>query len=231
MMRILDALLPPRCPLCQARAGHGFCADCRPLLPWILAACEVCGVALPEAAAAGSGVCGACQKRRPYYDHALIPFKYGAPVAGQIQALKYHAQLRYAAALGAMICARAWKDPRPPPQALVPVPLHRRRLRQRGFNQSLEIARRVGAELGLEVRHKLLARIRHTAPQTALSRTERRRNVRGAFRARPAAALPAHVALIDDVVTSGSTANAAARELKRAGVRTVSIWAAARAGG
>jgi len=226
MMRFLDALLPARCALCQARAGHGFCDDCRPLLPWILAACEVCGQALPEAAIADAGVCGACQKRRPHYDHALIPFQYGAPVAGQIQALKYHRQLRFAAGLGAMICARAWKDPRPPPQVLVPVPLHRRRLRARGFNQSLEIARRVGAELGIEVSHKMLARIRHTAPQTALSRSERRRNVQGAFSA--AAGVPSHVALIDDVVTSGSTANAAARELKRAGARWVSIWAAAR---
>jgi len=226
-MKLLDALLPPRCPLCAARAGHGFCDDCRPLLPWILAACEMCGTPLPEIAeAADAGVCGNCQASRPYYDHAVIPFKYGAPVSGHIQALKYHRQLRYATALAAMICARAWKDPRPPPQALIPVPLHRRRLRQRGFNQSLEIARRVGAELGIEVRHSLLERVRHTAPQTALSRTERRRNVRGAFRA--AAAVPAHVALVDDVVTSGSTANAAARELKRAGVRTVSIWAAAR---
>lgn len=226
MMRFLNALLPPRCALCRARAGHGFCDDCRPLLPWILAACEVCGAPLPEAAIADAGVCGACQKRRPHYDHALIPFRYGAPVAGQIQSLKYHRQLRFAVGLGAMICARAWKDPRPPPDVLVPVPLHRRRLRARGFNQSLEIARRVGAELGIEVRYEMLARIRHTAPQTSLSRAERQRNVQGAFRA--ATAVPAHVALIDDVVTSGSTANAAARELKRAGARMVSIWAAAR---
>jgi len=227
VLKLLDALLPKRCPLCHARAAHGFCDDCRPLLPWIMAACEVCGAPLPEIAAGPeSSVCGACQKRRPHYDRALIPFRYGQPVSGQIQALKYHAQLRYAAALGAMICARAWKDPRPPPDAIVPVPLHRRRLRARGFNQSLEIARRIGAELGIEVRHDLLARIRHTAPQTSLSRAERPRNVQGAFRA--ATAAPAHVALIDDVVTSGSTANAAARELKRAGARTVSIWAAAR---
>ncbi len=220
---MLDSLLPKRCPLCAARASRGFCADCRPLLPWIITGCEICGAELREV-----GVCGGCQAHRPYYDHAVIPFKYRAPVAGQIRTLKYHNQLRHAAALGAMICARAWDDPRPPPEVLIPVPLHGSRLRQRGFNQALEIARRVGRELGVEVSHRLIARIKNTVPQVGLGERERRRNVKGAFRAsRPARYT--HVALVDDVVTSGNTVNAAARALKAAGVETVSVWAAARA--
>ena len=223
----LGALLPKRCALCAARTPLAFCADCRQLLPWIASGCEICGAALFEEA----GVCGRCQSKRPHYDHAVIPFGYRAPVSSQIQALKYHAQLRCAASLAAMIAVRAWKDPRATPDVLVPVPLHRNRLRQRGFNQSLEIARRLGAELGLEVRHSLLARIKNTVPQTALGKAERRRNVKGAFQAAPApvaAPIPAHVALVDDVVTSGSTVNAAARALKAAGVQTVSVWAAAK---
>lgn len=219
---MLDALLPQRCPLCAARGHRGFCADCRGLLPWILIGCEICGVELPEA-----GVCGNCQTRRPYYDYAVIPFKYRAPVSEQIQTLKYHNQLRHAASLAAVICARAWKEPRQMPEALIPIPLHRKRLRQRGFNQALEIARSVGAELGIRVCHSLLVRNKNTASQTNLGEAERRRNVKGAFEAAGALGY-AHVALVDDVVTSGNTVNTAARALKRAGVKTVGVWAAAR---
>lgn len=220
---MLDSLVPRRCPVCAARASHGFCTDCRQLLPWIMAGCEICGAELYEV-----GVCGSCQARRPYYDHAVIPFKYRAPVSDQIQTLKYHQQLRHAGALGTMICRRVWKDPCPAPDVLIPVPLHPRRLRQRGFNQALEIARRIGGELGVEVSHSLLARIRNTVPQVGLGKIERRRNVNGAFKA-PRPLRHTHVALVDDVVTSGSTINAAARALKRAGAETVSVWAAAKA--
>lgn len=219
---ILDSLLPARCPVCAARAGGEFCTDCRQLLPWIMTGCEICGTELYEA-----GVCGSCQARRPYYDHAVIPFKYRAPVSHHIQTLKYHQQLRHAGSLGAMICRRVWQDSGPAPDVLIPVPLHPRRLRQRGFNQALEIARRIGRELGVEVRHSFLARIKNTVSQTGLGERQRRRNVTGAFQA-IAPLRYTHVALVDDVVTSGSTVNAAARALKRAGVETVSVWAAAR---
>lgn len=220
---VLDALLPKRCPLCATRENRGLCLDCRELLPWIMIGCEICGAELHEA-----GICGRCQSRPPYYDHAVIPFKYRAPLSAHISTLKYHDQLRHAHSLGAMICQRVWKDSQPPPERLIAVPLHRRRLRERGFNQSLEIARWIGGELGIEIDHSSLTRIRNTAPQASLGKRERERNVRGAF----AATLPIrhhHVALVDDVVTTGNTANEAARALKRAGVERVSLWAAARA--
>ncbi len=219
---LLNALVPERCPVCAVRASPGFCGDCRRLLPWIMTGCEVCGTELYEV-----GVCGGCQSRRPHYDHAVIPFKYRAPVSDHIQTLKYNRQLRHAGSLGAMICRQVWKDQSPAPDLLIPVPLHPRRLRQRGFNQALEIARRIGAELGIDVSHSALARIKNTVSQTGLGERQRRRNVKGAFQA-PAPIRHAHVALVDDVVTSGSTANAAARELKRAGVEMVSVWAAAK---
>ncbi|MGI9310398.1 MAG: ComF family protein [bacterium] len=221
---LLDALLPRRCPICAAR-GNGFCPDCRELLPWIVVGCEVCGMELHQA-----GVCGECQSGRRYYDRAVIPFKYSEPVSAQIKALKYRGQLRHAHDLAAMICTRVWNDSREMPAVLVPIPLHRKRLRQRGFNQSLEVARSIGDELGIEVDHALLARIKHTIPQTGLSKSARAKNVKGAFQANTKAKANAiaHIALVDDVVTSGSTANEAARALKAAGVKTVSIWAAAR---
>ncbi|MGR3984006.1 MAG: ComF family protein [Gammaproteobacteria bacterium] len=219
---VFDALLPRRCPLCAARAECGFCDDCRRLLPWIIAACEICGAELPE-----SGVCGRCQAPPPEYEHAVIPFQYGEPVAGQIRMLKYHDQLGHAGALGAMLSRHARPGSPPRPDVLMPVPLHRKRLRRRGFNQALEIARQVGRDLGIEVSHRELRRIKNTVPQVGLGHAARRDNVKGAFRA--ARIRHAHVGLVDDVVTSGSTVNAAARALKRAGVETVSVWAVARA--
>lgn len=227
LRELLDALLPKRCALCSAHAASGFCVDCWPLLPWITVGCEVCGTELQTA-----GLCGACQAHPPYYDHAIIPFRYGMPIAGQIQMLKYHNQLYYANALGAMLSQRVWQDPHALPDVLIPVSLHRKRLRRRGFNQALEIARGVGATLGVRVDYRSLHRIKNTYPQTTLRRAERPRNVQGAFRATPRAEYTPHykhVALVDDVVTTGSTANAAARALKKSGVETVSIWAVARA--
>ena len=223
---ILNALLPGRCPLCATKtlssARAGFCAECCELLPWILIGCKICGAELHT-----PGVCGKCQTNRPQYDRAIIPFAYRPPVAAQIKSLKYRDQLNYAAALGAMICRRARARPDALPDILTPIPLHRKRLRRRGCNQAFEIARVIGRELGVAVDHRPLARIKNTAPQAGLGHAARRSNVRGAFRATRPARHP-HIALVDDVVTSGSTVNAAARELKRAGVQTVSVWAAAK---
>lgn len=223
LRRMLDWFLPKRCSLCARRGQSNFCADCQPLLPWNWLSCEICGAELREA-----GVCGSCQARPPYYDHSVIPFKYRAPVAGHIQILKYHNQLRYASSLGAMICQHARERLYPLPEVLIPIPLHHKRLRQRGFNQSLEIARAVGKELDIKIEYSSLERIKNTVSQTGLSENQRRKNMRGAFQA--TRLVPhTHVALLDDVVTTGSTINAAARALKKAGVKTISVWAAAKA--
>jgi len=112
---------------------------------------------------------------------------------------------------------------------IVPVPLHRSRLRQRGYNQALELARPLAARLGVPLAHDVLVRSRDTSAQTELDRAARRRNVRGAFHLREAIVLPDHVALFDDVMTTGATLAECARLLKRAGVRRVDAWALARA--
>lgn len=219
---LFNSLIPARCPLCAVRTGGEFCIDCRRLLPWIITGCEICGTELYEV-----GVCGGCQARLPYYDHAVIPFQYRAPVSRHIQSLKYHQQLRYAGCLAAIICRRVWKDSGALPSIIIPIPLHPRRLRMRGFNQASEIAHGIGKELGVMVGHSQLVRVKDTVPQVGLRGDARRRNVRNAFQA-IAPIQHAHIALVDDVVTSGSTVNAAARALKRAGATTVSVWAAAK---
>jgi ComF family protein len=115
------------------------------------------------------------------------------------------------------------------PQVLLVVPLHGRRLRQRGYNQALELARPVARALGVPLRIDALRRVRPTQAQTELDAVARRRNVRGSFAVVAGVALPTHVAVLDDVMTTGATLAECARVLKRAGVQTVDVWALARA--
>lgn len=153
----------------------------------------------------------------------LAGFGYGNPVDGLIRHFKFQAQLG-AGRLLARLCEPAFEDSRP--MALVPVPLHFRRLRQRGFNQSLELARYWGRRRGLPVLSSALIRHRDTAMQSTLTSPEREPNVRGAFRA--VMPLPRHVALIDDVFTTGATCRAAREALFAAGVQQVDVWCLAR---
>ena len=113
------------------------------------------------------------------------------------------------------------------PEALVPVPLHAKRLRERGFDQALELAKQIARQKGLSLRADLLVRTRHTSAQTYLDGSQRRKNCRGAFAVRTGK-LPEHVALVDDVMTTGATVYECAKVLGRAGVRRIDIWAMAR---
>ncbi len=126
-------------------------------------------------------------------------------------------------------CVVAEETPPALPQWILAVPLHRRRLRERGYNQALELAKPLAQTLNIPLRHDVLRRVRHTEAQTGLDAIERRRNLRAAFALREGLALPAHVAIVDDVFTTGMTLSECARVLKRAGVERVDVWALARA--
>jgi len=116
-----------------------------------------------------------------------------------------------------------------PPQALIPVPLHADRLRERGYNQALELARPLARRFAIPLRDDVLARTRTTPAQSNLDAIERRKNLRGAFSVVEGATLPAHVAVVDDVMTTGATLHECTRTLLRAGVARVDVWALARA--
>ena len=223
-----DTLLAPACVLCGIEAaGARLCADCAALLEHNEIACARCAQPLPIAAP----LCGKCLQRLPAFDAAWAGYLYRAPFDHLVQRLKFNASLAVGRALSPQWSVRL-KDhlrPRdaPPPEVLIPIPLHRARLRQRGYNQALELARDLGGELNLPVLPTALRRVRATAPMPGLDLTTRRRNVRGAF-AVNGTALPARVALIDDVMTSGATLNEAAKVLKRAGVEWVEVWVLSR---
>lgn len=224
LSRLGRSLWPARCLLCNAggAAGHDLCVACAASLPWARLACPRCALPLSSAARA----CGACLRKAPLLDAAHAAFAYRPPLDRLLPRLKFHGDLAAGRLLaGAM--AVAFADVARP-QALVPVPLARARLRQRGYDQALELARPLARSLGLPLLPDGLVRVRDTQAQSRLDAGGRRRNVRGAFAANRLVALPAHVALVDDVMTTGATLQAAALALRRSGVGRVDAWVCAR---
>ncbi|MGQ0658481.1 MAG: ComF family protein [Chromatiales bacterium] len=214
-----------RCPLCaELFSGRGpYCEPCCADLPRIAPACNRCGAPLPTAA----GACARCLRRPGPIDRSCIPFAYAYPLDQLIKGLKFHADLTAAHELASLLLPYVLARPRP--DCLLPVPLHPSRLRERGYNQALEIARPIAAELALPVDYLSCERLRSTAPQVELDAKARRRNVRRAFAVRAVLAYK-HIALVDDVVTTGSTVQELGKTLKRAGVDHVQVWAIARGG-
>jgi len=175
-------------------------------------------------------VCARCVASLPMLapgvHRVVAPYEYRFPVDRLVQRFKFGGDLAVGKWLALQLAMRARRVARP--QVLVPVPLTRARLRMRGFNQSVEIARAVARALRIPAAMRVLERTRDAPPQAGLTRRARRANLRGAFRCRRGALAGRHVALIDDVVTTGATAEAAARALKRAGAVRVDVWAIAR---
>ena len=223
-------LLPPYCVLCGGAGRRpllDLCGSCDAELPRNTDACAQCAAALPPGTPAGTS-CGRCLGRPPRFDDAVVPFRYAYPLDQLIRDFKYHGRLAYGRVLGTVFAQHVRAHAVPLPECLVPVPLHPARHRERGFNQSSEIARHVARHLGIALDDALCRRARETADQTRLSARERRKNLRDAFALeRPVRA--AHIAVVDDVLTTGSTVAELARTLKRGGVARVSAWAIARA--
>lgn len=222
---ILAWAWPRTCLLCALPIARGdFCATCDSDLPSLGHACRQC--AAPLAAGAGL-ICGRCQRRPPPFVRTLAPYRYRAPLAPLVQALKYRHDLVVARALGALL-AQHIVHHGTRAQLIVPVPLHRHRLQSRGYNQALELARPLARQLQLPLMPLALRRVRATRPQTELAGKERARNMRRAFVA-SSAVVGQHIAVVDDVMTSGHTAAAAAQALLHAGAREVEVWVLARA--
>ena len=215
------------CFLCRGRASRSsreglLCEACDADLPRLSApACPRCALGSP-----GEAVCGRCLADPPAYDATYAALAYRFPVDVLIHALKFRGELALAPLLGGLLaeCARAgW-----PADAIVPVPLSAARLRERGYNQAMEIARPVGEVLRVPVEARLCERTRDTPAQTELVWAERARNVRGAFRC-SAPLDGAVIAVVDDVMTTGATLAEIAKALKAAGAARVFNIVAARA--
>ncbi len=227
LQRLGFALLPSRCLLC-GEAGiraRDLCAGCRADFGLNEPSCACCGLPLPQAAA----WCGRCLKRRPAFAATWAPLRYAPPLAGLLTRFKFGGDLA-AGRVIADVALECWNAAPPArPDVLLPVPLHVDRLRERGYNQALELARTIARGTGIPLLPDTLQRPHATPPQSGLGALARRRNLRRAFAVRAGTVLPAHVAVIDDVMTTGATAQECALALRRAGVRRVDVWAIARA--
>ncbi|HTQ36493.1 MAG TPA: ComF family protein [Steroidobacteraceae bacterium] len=214
---LAHVLAPPCCALC---GGPGQWLD----EPWGLDLCVHCEAACPR-----------WQPEPLPFDATLCLFRYGHPVDEMITRLKFHEDLVFARVLGTLLAREVNTRRAELPECLVPLPLHRSRYQERGFCQTTEIARHASRRLRmpdgrqLPVRAGLLCRVRATRAQSGLGAAQRAANLRGAFAVRARGALPRHVALLDDVLTTGHTALAAVAALRAAGIARIELWCCARA--
>lgn len=220
-------LLPPTCLLCDAPGvlERDLCAGCAADLPCNTPACPGC--ALPLATGQNER-CSRCRSHPWPFDRAFAPFRYRPPVDFLIRELKFNGRLSHARLLGELFAAALAARGDPLPDCIVPVPLHPRRLRERGFNQALELARATARRFGIPLLAEGLRRMRYTPPQTQLDARRRQANPLGAFANRLSLS-GARVALMDDVITTASTVAECTRILRAGGAADIAVWAIARA--
>ncbi|MFU8787841.1 MAG: ComF family protein [Methylobacter sp.] len=225
---IQDYLLPPTCILCGSPGydSRDICYCCDQHLPRNNQRCYRCAAELKTPTSAPT-LCGRCLSRQPAFDETMAAFIHQGAIRHLINNLKFNAQYKNARLLG-LLLADHLKQNAELPDLIMPVPLHKARYRERGFNQAIEIARTVGKELHIPLDLGSCRRHRNTQHQTRLSAKKRRKNLKNAFSViKPIHAQ--HIALLDDVMTTGSTAHELASILKKNGVSRVDVWVCARA--
>ena len=223
----LSRYFPGQCLVCGDNAQQfSLCPGCENDLRPNLHSCSRCAEPLGESYQ--HSLCGKCLKKSPEFDQVISPYLYQHPADRLVTRFKFKADHTAGHILSQLLVQYLEENIQQLPECLIPVPLHRSQLRQRGFNQSQEIARLLGKQLQVVVNHQLCIRQRKTCSQSGLNEKQRRRNIRGAFKIK--GDLPyKHVAIVDDVMTTGNTVNELAKVLRKAGAETIQIWAICRA--
>ena len=229
---LFSGLFPARCIACHGKVDHresDICSECIGEMPLNKHCCPRCAVPLAKEHPNGV-ICGRCIRQQPAFDYSYSLFRYEGIIVSLIHQLKFSQKIGHARSLGALLAegSAEYVNKNGLPDGLLPVPLHRRRLRQRGFNQSSELARMLASRWSCPVIFDEVERGRKTESQTGLSAKQRKKNIRGAFTLASEVTFD-HVLIIDDVVTTGSTVNELARLLKKAGVKRVGVLSVARA--
>ncbi len=218
------------CLLCDEPADTSapLCSSCESELPWLGGHCLVCALPLPSVGL----VCGECLKHPPAFSRVEVPWRSAFPVDTLITRFKHQAKWPYGRLLAELLSQHllnSFDHGLPRPEILLPVPLAKRRLRQRGFNQAALLARWLSQSLQLQLKEDWLLRAHDTPAQQKLDAAERKRNLRHAFALADHAAIRGrHLALVDDVLTTGATAESLARLLKKAGAAQVDVYCLAR---
>ena len=237
LINSLSRLTEAHCFLCDQQFeplntlhSSPFCPNCSHDLPKISQACHQCGISIPTAASHDKdnlAKCGPCLTEPPTYDRVISAFAYAAPIKQLVSQFKYQRQL----AVGALFAEILKSHVQSTPQhidAILPVPLHFSRLRQRGFNQALELARPLAKMLELPLLTSQISRQKNTLEQSSLHAKQRQNNLRKAFLIEQNIAYKS-IAIVDDVMTTGSTVEELSRLLKRNGVEYIEVWCVARA--
>jgi len=223
-------LFPSSCSLCKAAThNEAICSPCREELPWLQSACQQCANVLKDDERA-SLQCGECLKKPPPYDNTLALFQYQPPVDNLILALKFSNKLEHAQLLGCLMAEVIMQHytTQQRPELIIPIPLHNKRLRERGYNQALELARPLAKKMQIPLSLKDCFRVNETKPQAAsIAAEDRRKNIKDAFVINFAVPVK-HVAIVDDVITTGSTVSEFSASLRKAGVEKIDVWCCAR---
>lgn len=227
---VLDVIFPPKCALC-GQIGATLCPACvARMQPIPQIDCPRCGRFLRDSTTHSSGqLCRKCRENPSSLSQARAPLCYQDPVSTIIHRFKYEGYFALAKPLSCFLID-GWPSWQRPPNLILPIPLHPRRQRQRGYNQSELLARPLGQALGIQMNATSLQRTRHTVPQVGLGPDERHENVHGAFSAVADVVGGRDVLLVDDVLTTGATMRAAAEALLAAGAASVSAYCLARVG-
>jgi ComF family protein len=229
MKKLKAWCLPPICILCHQPSDRpeDLCQGCKDDMPILPQTCPRCAKTFTTLA----NPCGECLRKPPPFDAAFALFSYQKPVTKMIMDLKFQSGLVNANILGAWMGAAirdTWYRTSPLPEVIIPMPLHAKRLRERGFNQSLEIARPIAKLLKLPLDLSSCARVKATAAQAMLPAEQRVRNIKNAFSAANSLA-GRHIALLDDVTTTGYSMTELAKTCKKAGAKRIDVWYCARA--
>ena len=218
------------CLLCDepSDSSQALCSACEAELPWLGSHCQVCALPLP----ATGFICGACLRKPPAFERVEAAWRYDFPLDSLITRFKHQAQWPLGRLLGELLShhlQHAFSEGLVRPDLLLPVPLSSRRLRQRGFNQAGLLTEWLSANLQLPLQAHWLERVIDTPAQQQLDAATRKRNLRKACTLTPDSAVSGrHVALVDDVLTTGATAESLARLLKKAGAARVDVYCLAR---
>lgn len=226
--RVSYGLLPGQCLLCGIASGRrrDLCIDCQDALPFNQPACYQCALPLPTPA-----ICGQCLANLPAFDHCIAPLRYGFPVDRLVNSFKHGGHFNRGTLLAELLVSAILASQNDSestlPELLVPVPLHWRRQFSRGFNQAGWLSRYLSRRLAIPTDQRLLSRHRHTPHQQGQSRKERLTNIRGAFQLN-APVQGKHIALVDDVMTTGTTVGELSDLLMGAGAARIDVWCLAR---
>ncbi len=221
--RLYSKLIATPCLLCGTHTDQlSLCPSCAQSLPQLPHLCQRCALPITQ-----GEYCGQCLINPPARHMTRCLYPYQSPIDHLIADLKYHEQLSVANLFANQFATQLQVHPHTMPDCLMPIPLHPIRLRHRGYNQSAEIAKVLSKRLDIPYDDRTLCRIKNTQPQTSLPYSERKKNIHSAFKC-CRQSLPRHIALIDDVLTTGHTADMAAKTLMQNGVKKVELWTIAR---